>query len=95
MTTPPALPKWSIEGREIRSSAVWGAAHVSTGTLMLHGLVQQANAAADLQAALIPLLFEMEQILISTKNFPECAVKMSRRCACEQAQTALKSLSNP
>lgn len=51
-------------------------------------------AAPKLLEALGPLLFEVEQILISTKHFPECAVKMSRRAAVRQAREAIAEALN-
>ncbi len=53
------------------------------------------DAIRELRAALAPLLFEVEQILISTKNFPECAVKMSRKAAVEIARAALAKHPQP
>jgi hypothetical protein len=46
-------------------------------------------AGPDMLAALRPLLFEVEQILLSTRHHPDCAVKLSRKAAVALALAAI------
>jgi hypothetical protein len=88
-TTPPALPKWSLteDGELVPEPGI--RSYPSARRAQLHLLIAQANAAADLQAALIQCERQFALKCDATCMFAEDAEAIT------QARNALKSLSSP